>query len=355
MKILVLVNWKIIHTQIDPKNIQPPDFQISGQSYWFFENFPNNLKIKVLGIGNSWFTNRIEKYYLKFYILQTLIALLQLKKYDVILSHGAQSGIFLALLRKLFRISKPKHILFDIGGFNSASEKGFKNTLIRYASRSLDGVIIHTSKQRDYYEKHFPWLVSKTQFINFGTNPDYFNLVENLDVQNTILSVGYSKRDWKTLIRAFDDVKDKSVVLKIIGRSDLILNNQNIILEKYIPINQLIEEIRKCKFVVVPLEYFNYSFGQMTVLQAMSLGKAVIASKVPSLEDYIIDGETGLFYESGNADDLSNKISFLLNNNDLIVKLGVNSRKAIEQKFNEKEMAKEIHNFLNLILNQNFK
>jgi glycosyltransferase involved in cell wall biosynthesis len=180
-------------------------------------------------------------------------------------------------------------------------------------------------------------------------------LVENLDVQNTILSVGYSKRDWKTLIRAFDDVKDKSVVLKIIGRNDLILNNQNIILEKYIPINQLIEEIRKCKFVVVPLEYFNYSFGQMTVLQAMSLGKAVIASKVPSLEDYIIDGETGLFYESGNADDLSNKISFLLNNNDLIVKLGVNSRKAIEQKFNEKEMAKEIHNFLNLILNHNFK
>ena len=37
---------------------------------------------------------------------------------------------------------------------------------------------------------------------------------------------------------------------------------------------------------------FNYSYGQMTLMQQMALGKCVVAAKVPSLVDYVENGKT---------------------------------------------------------------
>lgn len=55
-----------------------------------------------------------------------------------------------------------------------------------------------------------------------------------------------------------------------------------------------------------------YSYGQMTLLQQMALGKAVIVAKVPSMLDYVQDGENACFYEAKNASDLCGKMENFL-------------------------------------------
>jgi glycosyltransferase involved in cell wall biosynthesis len=349
MKILMLVNWNVKKTETIPNDIQSPDFYCIEEKYWFFKHWPESVEVDVIDIGKSWFTQNIEKKILKFYFLQTLNVLFKLKKYDVILSHGAQSGIFLALVRRLFFLKKPKHVLIDIGSFNSARESGIIHKIMRFASKSIDGIIYHTSSQKNYYQKCFPWLIEKSKFIPFGTDPEYFFYNENVEIQNTIVSVGYNKRDWQTLLKAFDLIERNDIKLKIIGRADLFTTNKNVIFQKYIPINQLAKEMEQSKFIVIPLEYMNYSYGQMTALQAMSLGKVVIAAKVPSLVDYIEDGISGLFYENGNVSDLASKMNLLLEEEKLLNEIGMNSRKIIENKLNEKEMSKQISEFLNSI------
>ncbi len=53
-----------------------------------------------------------------------------------------------------------------------------------------------------------------------------------------------------------------------------------------------------CRFSVIPLDDFNYSFGQLTLLQQMVLGIPVIAADVPALRDYI-SRKGGLFRKQG--------------------------------------------------------
>lgn len=60
----------------------------------------------------------------------------------------------------------------------------------------------------------------------------------------------------------------------------------------------MINQIYNARLCVLPLESFNYSYGQMTFLQQMALGKCVIAANVPSLNGYAEDKKTAVFYEA---------------------------------------------------------
>jgi glycosyltransferase involved in cell wall biosynthesis len=63
----------------------------------------------------------------------------------------------------------------------------------------------------------------------------------------------------------------------------------------------------------------------LTVLEANACGTCVIASDVPGLRDSVIDGETGLLYEYGNIEQLAEKISLLLRDEQLRVRLSKNA------------------------------
>ena len=65
------------------------------------------------------------------------------------------SGVIVALWRMMFR-TKCKHIVFDIGCFNSAAESGIIMKLMQFISHSLDCVIYHTQCQQEYYKKYYP-------------------------------------------------------------------------------------------------------------------------------------------------------------------------------------------------------
>lgn len=96
---------------------------------------------------------------------------------------------------------------------------------------------------------------------------------------------------------------------------------------------------------MLPLQSFNYSFGQMTLLQQMLLKKAVIAANVPSLRDYVTDGQDCLLYEPENAEELAEQMERLIKNPKLAEKLGENAMNSVREKWNEKRMAQDIWEF----------
>jgi len=360
-KILMLVNWKIEYAAERPEGKQSPDYYVKGGNYWFFKWFQDPVQVDVIDIRSfSWLEN-FERNRLRFYVWQTLRAIPRLHNYDLVISHGAQSGILLCLWRRLFR-GKEKHILFDIGSFNSAAESGMALKLMQWASGSLDGMIYHTSKQIEYYKKYFPWLVTKSKFIRFGTDNLYFSRTsEDREKQKYILCVGYQKRDWKTLIRAYGmmaerlEAGEESIPeLRLIGRcmeiEDILPPSARIIMKPYIPLEELIDHIQNSLFDVVPLEDFNYSFGQMTLLQQMALGKAVIAARVPSMTDYVEEDRTALCYTAGDAEELCRKMIWLFENGDAREQIEKNAAAYVKEQYNEKKMALQIEEYLKQIL-----
>lgn len=348
MKILMLVNWKIEYCDQQPADKQPPDYCIRGEDYWFYRYFKEKPEVDVVDIRSFPWLERFEKNKLRFYIWQTIRVLPKLSRYDLIVSHGMQSGVVISLWRRLFK-TKAKHIVFDIGSFNSAAETGFALRLMQFSSRSVDGLIYHTSSQRSYYEKYFPWLLDKCRFVRFGTDLEFFGEApfSGLTKEETyILCVGASKRDWDTLVNAYRQM-NCDVKLRLVGHVDPRYSGiPGIEQMAHVPVTELIRQIQGACLCVLPLVSYNYSYGQMTLLQQMALGKCVIAARVPSLVDYVKDQITAIFYEPENAEDLAEKMTAVLEDPEVYEGMPRRARNWMQEVCNEKIMASEIEVFL---------
>ena len=78
----------------------------------------------------------------------------------------------------------------------------------------------------------------------------------------------------------------------------------------------------------------NYKEGlSNSLLEGMSVGLPVVASGVSSVAVVITNGVNGLFFEVGNADDLTSKLVQLISNSELRTKIGKNARKLIVRNF----------------------
>ena len=361
IRVLMLVNWKVTYCDAIPAGIQPPDYVVEGQPYWFFRFMSPEFEVEAVDISAPRCVEKLEKK-IRFYIWQTLRVLPRLNQFDLVLSHGMQSGIVLALWRRLFGKGMYRHVVFDIGAFNSGRRSGRALQLMQFASRSLDGVIYHTRIQEEYYEACHPWLRGKTKFIPFGTDTEFFSAgdassqkgkisePESLPKEKDryILSFGKIKRDWTTLLKAYE-LSDRKFLLKIVGNPELLSEDLRVQILPPVPLVDLQELIRGAEFCVVPLEVFPYSYGQMTLLQQMAMGKAVIAADVPSLAAYH-ERDGICWYSPGKADELAQKMNDLADNPELCSELGKRAAEAVRTRYNEKKMAKEIQSFLLNIL-----
>lgn len=366
----MLVNWKIEYTDKIPGDKQPPDYYIKEKDYWFFRYFKNKkeIQVDVADIRSFQALENFEKNKIRFYVWQTVKILPKLKDYDLVLSHGMQSGIVLCLWRRLFGKGKYKHIVFDIGAFNSAKEEGKALKLMQFASKTLDGVIYHTALQEEYYKKCHPWLLNKSKYIAFGTDAEFFESIgENAEaykdtikqtksvqdadkVQRTknkpyVLSIGYNKRDWDTLIKAYEKL-DTEVELHLLGNDSWKSDNPNIKILPPVPVKEMMQMIQGSLFGVLPLKWFNYSYGQMTLMQQMAMGKAVIVSEVPSVKDYATHNVDACFYPPEDADALAKQMQYLLEDDSRRENIGREAARTIKEKINEEIMAREIEEFI---------
>ena len=69
------------------------------------------------------------------------------------------------------------------------------------------------------------------------------------------------------------------------------------------------------------------------LLEAMASGLAVIATKCGGPDEILINGENCLIFPFGDADALAERMEQLIRNPSLVIKLGQNARKLVEEKF----------------------
>lgn len=336
MKILFLPNFKVYHLHQDDPTILDPNKYLNKKKYWFFKFF-QNAEVEIIDNFSPFPFTIIEKI-IKFEIFQAIVAFLKQKNYDLIISHSYNSGFILSLFRSIFRVSSPPHIVIDIGCLNGGNEIQYQINLIRFALKSVDGLIYHSRINEEFYSKHFSSI--DRIFIPFGIDPEYFKPLSDSPRNDYALSIGYAKRDFSTLIDAWKSI---DFPLKIVGvnkRIDKREINSKIEFIPKVPINQLKEFIHHSKMVVLPIENEKYSVGQMTFLQSMAMQKPVIVNLVPGIVDYIDDN--CLTYEYQNVEDLMEKVCGLLKNQEIIDNLSKKARQSVITTFNEKNMVKSI-------------
>lgn len=73
-------------------------------------------------------------------------------------------------------------------------------------------------------------------------------------------------------------------------------------------------------------------FGNV-VLESYACSRPVIASRVPGMEDLVVDGKTGLLVPPGNVDQLANAISWMIDNVEQAKIMGKQGRELVEREY----------------------
>lgn len=79
----------------------------------------------------------------------------------------------------------------------------------------------------------------------------------------------------------------------------------------------------------------------LTLLQAMSSGKAIVASAIPQNREVAKQGDETIFVDPQNVDEMSNAVTQLLADEDKRKELGQNARRTVLRYFDWKIIAKE--------------
>jgi glycosyltransferase involved in cell wall biosynthesis len=168
------------------------------------------------------------------------------------------------------------------------------------------------------------------------------NGIDTVDFIPHYLDNGYAlyfgrlseEKGLRTLLKTHDFIH-KSVNLKIVGTGPI----ENEIQSQYPHAEflgfkqgkELYDIIANAAYVVVPSEC--HENCSMAILEAMAMGKPVIATRSGGIPEQIEDGKTGFLFERGDIDDLIEKMELLSNNANMRVSFGISARAKCEREY----------------------
>ena len=104
--------------------------------------------------------------------------------------------------------------------------------------------------------------------------------------------------------------------------------------------NSMIDAMAHCRCVAIPLKDANMSSGQLTILQAMSLGKPVICSDVAGIKDYVENGSAMII--ANDVDAWRRALQSIGSDTQYAARLSEKAQALFHSKFTENAMFERI-------------
>jgi glycosyltransferase involved in cell wall biosynthesis len=243
--------------------------------------------------------------------------------------------------------------------------KSLLNTIEMYLHHKL----LHIYDLVDVFISPSRFLKSKLEEMGFKGKivylPNFVRLEEFKPQfewqENSIVYFGRLSKE-KGLFTLIEALKGIDIKLKIIGEGPIrkslelgVRSNEvnNVEFLGYKCGEELKNEIKKSMFVVLPSEW--YENNPRSIIEGFALGKPAVASRIGGIPELVKDKETGLTFDPGNANDLSEKIKELLGNKSLLKKMGENARRFVEVELNQEVHYKKLIEIYNAAMNRGIK
>jgi glycosyltransferase involved in cell wall biosynthesis len=194
---------------------------------------------------------------------------------------------------------------------------------------------------------------AETKFIEGGFPEEKFFISPNFlepdpGKKNTlgdfVLFVGRlsPEKGLRVLLNAWKELS--TIPLKIVGDGPMLneleklvklTNPKQVELLGKKPHQNVLELMKKARLLIFPSTW--YEGFPLTIIEAYACGLPVIASRLGSMEDIVVDGETGSLFEPGNPEDLAQKVKKLWDNDEKTRAIGEVARREYEQKYTAKQ------------------
>lgn len=254
-------------------------------------------------------------------VLKALKLLIHEGDYDAVVTGDLRTGQILGFSRTLLRTRRPIHVQTEItldrenDSFLWKLKRGFQ----RLAFASTDLLVTSALGEVDIYSQRLRIPRERFRFVPFHTN-----VVDPGPVgeeRGYAFSAGRSGRDFEVLARAAEGLDMDLVVLaNAASLKGVTFPSRTTVLVDQ-PYDQYLELLHGSDFVVVPLTDLPRSTGQVVILEAMAIGKAVIVTETVGTVDYVESGENGLLVPPGDAEALATAMRRLSEDPELRARL----------------------------------
>lgn len=134
--------------------------------------------------------------------------------------------------------------------------------------------------------------------------------------------------------------KSKEDTAEILGLIKNLNVGKNVFLVGRKPFEEVKKYLARARVVVVP-EQWEITLS-MVLTEAMLFEKAIVASKIGGIPEFIKEGKTGFLADPKNPLDFADKIILLLKKKELASAIGKRARKEILQKCDEEKILKSL-------------
>ncbi len=191
-----------------------------------------------------------------------------------------------------------------------------RKALVRQSLAGIQHVVVYAEQEVDYYRKQFPGIHS---FIYVPYGIDYLVEERYPDPlpERYIFSGGGSNRDYQTLVEAYNALREKEELpaLCIATNPGCVagLKLQHVRLLTDVVLENFGDVMKRSEFMVLSLKDTELSAGHQVLLEALKNNVLVMVNRIPAICDYVSEQQV-MFYESGNVQDLQDKIQDILCN-----------------------------------------
>jgi glycosyltransferase involved in cell wall biosynthesis len=256
---------------------------------------------------------------------------LQRDNYDAVLTTGEDIGLPLAALLKVAR-SRPSHTMIAHTLFPTKKKVFFRYLRVQ---NQLDSVLAYSTSEQQHMTGELGLGAEKVRRIYFHADQRFFRPDGTPLEPDLICAAGQLLRDYECLIEA---VRDLPVRVQIAAGSPWI--DRTLSPKHELPINVTWGKLNRfdlralyarSTLAVVPIKENDYQTGIATILEMMSMGKCVIATRTRGQTDTIVDGVTGLYVPPGDSRALRDAIERMRANPAQAKSIGEAARRFIEE------------------------
>lgn len=316
---------------------------------WWWDEIQADRGLCQLSYQRVVFRNKRSKQIttleLPFLLIKMLFVLVRLRRqYDFIYTFECDLTTFaLSFWQTVLFLRRPKHVVlqFIMREKNSSICSRLKYSFMKILFSSIHKAICSASAESRYYQEAFHWPEEKFGFVPYHTSNHFLELPIVND-EEYVVSAGRIFRDFETLIEAMQQATYKTLIISPKGYVRRRPEQSNIEILEDIPSSEYEKLVRSSRVVVVALEDRNISAGQTVLLDAMALGKAIVATKTAATIDYIRHEENGLLVEPYNPSALQEAIDRLMLDPALRSRLGATARQDVLMRYLPHHYTKQI-------------
>lgn len=257
-------------------------------------------------------------------------------QYDVVVAWESKTGFPAALLRKLSgELCIPLLIL-------AFSFKGVATHFIaasRWVLRAVTEMTVASPAECHYYHELLHVPENRIIFCPVGWHDICKGLCSHHGEGGYILAPGRSHRDYRTFLAAAARIRYPVVVATRRFALRGIPIPPTVTVKEYMPEREYAQMLAATDFVVVPLQDVPFAAGIETIVQAMSAGQAVVATNIPCVTPYVIDGVTGILVPPYDVAALSEACEYLASHPVQCARMGKCARERYEAEFTSERAA----------------